>query len=139
MSIELDDLHINAVYLAWRIQKCRFMSCSSSIEPKEFTMQNAPILVIGSTGKTGSRIVKSLNDKGFSVREGSRNSAIPFDWEQPETWTAALEGVSAAYVSYFPDLAFPGAAEKIKALTVAANKAGVRKLVLLSGRGKPMR
>jgi len=99
-------------------------------------MQDQPILVIGSTGKTGSRIVRSLKEKGFSVREGSRNSAIPFDWEQPETWTAALSGVTAAYVSYFPDLAFPGAADKIRALTVAATKAGVRKLVLLSGRGE---
>lgn len=99
-------------------------------------MQNPPILVIGSTGKTGSRIAKSLTEKGYPVREGSRNSAIPFDWDQPETWAPALEGVKAAYVSYFPDLAFPGAAEKIEALTLAATAAGVRKLVLLSGRGE---
>jgi uncharacterized protein YbjT (DUF2867 family) len=99
-------------------------------------MQNQPILVIGSTGKTGSRVVNSLKEKGYLVREGARRSAIPFDWEQPETWTAALAGVTAAYVSYFPDLAFPGAAEKIKALAEAATEAGVRKLVLLSGRGE---
>ena len=99
-------------------------------------MQNAPILVIGSTGKTGSRIVKSLTEKGYPVRSGSRNSAIPFDWDQPETWAAALEGVKVAYISYFPDLAFPGAAEKIEALTKAAKASGVRKLVLLSGRGE---
>jgi len=99
-------------------------------------MQNAPILVIGSTGKTGSRIVKSLKEKGFSVREGSRSAAIPFDWDQPETWAPALSGVAAAYVSYFPDLAFPGASDKIKALSEIAAKSGVRKLVLLSGRGE---
>ena len=99
-------------------------------------MQDQLILVIGSTGKTGSRIVKSLSEKGYPVRAGSRNSAIPFDWEDPDTWTAALSGVTAAYVSYFPDLAFPGAAEKIEALTKAAEDAGVRKLVLLSGRGE---
>jgi len=99
-------------------------------------MSNAPILVIGSTGKTGGRIVKSLTAKGFPVRPGSRNSAIPFDWDQPETWAFALEGVKVAYVSYFPDLAFPGAAEKIEALTEAAKVSGVRKLVLLSGRGE---
>lgn len=99
-------------------------------------MSTAPILVIGSTGKTGSRIVRSLTALGHPVRPGSRNSAIPFDWDQPETWVAALDGVKAAYVSYFPDLAFPGAAEKIKALTEAAAEAGVTKLVLLSGRGE---
>ncbi|WP_420408795.1 NmrA family NAD(P)-binding protein [Hoeflea sp.] len=99
-------------------------------------MKDQPILVIGSTGKTGSRIAASLKLKGFAVREGSRSAAIPFDWEQPDTWGPALDGVSSAYVSYFPDLAFPGAAEKIEALIRVAKASGVRKLVLLSGRGE---
>jgi uncharacterized protein YbjT (DUF2867 family) len=100
-------------------------------------MNTAPILVIGSTGKTGSRIVRSLTEKGFPVREGSRNSTIPFDWDRsPKHGRSALEGVKAAYVSYFPDLAFPGRRRKIEALTGAAKAAGVRKLVLLSGRGE---
>lgn len=100
-------------------------------------MQDHPILVIGSTGKTGSRIARSLTKRGFSVRHGSRNAAIPFDWEKPETWRAALDGISSAYVSYFPDLAFPGASQKIEALTKLAADAGVKRLVLLSGRGEP--
>ncbi|MDZ7599780.1 MAG: NmrA family NAD(P)-binding protein [Hoeflea sp.] len=99
-------------------------------------MQDAPILVIGSTGKTGSRILKSLTAKGHPVRAGSRTSPIPFNWDRAETWAPALAGVKAAYVSYFPDLAFPGAADKIEALTKAATVAGVQKLVLLSGRGE---
>jgi uncharacterized protein YbjT (DUF2867 family) len=99
-------------------------------------MSNSPILVIGASGKTGSRILKSLIDRGYPVRPGSRSAAIPFDWEHPQTWAAALEGVETAYVSYFPDLAFPGAADKIEALTRVAKSQGVRKLVLLSGRGE---
>ena len=99
-------------------------------------MQDQPILVIGSTGKTGHRIAKSLTEGGYSVRHGSRNAAIPFDWEQPETWEAALAGVWTAYISYFPDLAFPGASDKIEMLTKAAAKAGIKRLVLLSGRGE---
>ena len=99
-------------------------------------MHNAPILIIGSTGKTGSRIARILAERGIPVRHGSRNSGTPFDWERPENWPAALAGVSAAYISYFPDLAFPGAAEKISALTTAAADAGVKRLVLLSGRGE---
>tara|TARA_R110002020_G_scaffold36134_16_gene108667 strand:- start:1772 stop:2599 length:828 start_codon:yes stop_codon:yes gene_type:complete len=99
-------------------------------------MQTAPILVIGSTGKTGSRILKTLTEKGYPVRAGSRNAAIPFDWNRPETWAPALAGISAAYVSYYPDLAFPGASDNIEALTKAAKAAGVSKLVLLSGRGE---
>ena len=99
-------------------------------------MQTSPILVIGATGKTGSRIADQLTQKGYSVRRGSRNSAISFDWEDETTWSAALDGVSAAYVSYFPDLAFPGAVEKVEALCAAAKAAGVKKIVLLSGRGE---
>ncbi len=99
-------------------------------------MLDQPILVIGSTGKTGSRIATALNERGFPIRHGSRNADIPFDWEKPETWERALEGVSSVYVSYFPDLAFPGATQKIEALTKVAVKARVKRLVLLSGRGE---
>jgi len=100
------------------------------------TSSTHPILIIGSTGKTGSRVSRLLAARGHAIRPVSRNTAIPFDWDQPAGWNAALTGVSAAYITYFPDLAFPGAAEKIKAFTLAATRAGVRKLVLLSGRGE---
>lgn len=99
-------------------------------------MSHSPILVIGANGKTGRRIVTSLSARGIPVRPGSRSAAIPFDWDRSETWAPALEGVDAAYVSYFPDLAFPGASDKIEHLTRVAAAAGVRKLVLLSGRGE---
>lgn len=99
-------------------------------------MQTSPILVIGATGKTGARIVKHLEQLGLAVRPASRSSAIPFDWEDPATWGPALHGVSAAYISYFPDLAFPGAVEKVEALCKEAKVAGVQRIVLLSGRGE---
>ena len=99
-------------------------------------MLHVPILVIGSTGKTGRRIALRLAERGFLVRHGSRQSPTPFDWDRPGTWREALSGVFSAYVSYFPDLAFPGASEKIEALTQCAAAAGVKRLVLLSGRGE---
>lgn len=99
-------------------------------------MQNHPILVIGATGKTGSRVAAKLQAKGVAVRRGARGSATPFDWEAPETWAPALRGVRAAYVTYFPDLAFPGALEKLDSLVETAKDAGVEHLVLLSGRGE---
>ncbi|HEY3457263.1 MAG TPA: hypothetical protein VGK64_21975, partial [Bryobacteraceae bacterium] len=37
---------------------------------------------------------------------------------------------------YYPDLAFPGAADAIEAFVELAVRSGVRKLVLLSGRGE---
>lgn len=99
-------------------------------------MQTAPILVIGSTGKVGRRIVKKLREGGHLVREGARRSEMPFDWDRPATWVNALSGVQRVYISYSPDLAFPGAPEKIQALTHSAKLAGVRHLVLLSGRNE---
>lgn len=99
-------------------------------------MQKQPILVIGATGKTGSRVAARLEAKGLSVRHGTRGAAIPFDWENPGTWAAALEGVSKAYVTYFPDLAFPGAVEKVAAFCETAKTTGLDHIVLLSGRGE---
>lgn len=99
-------------------------------------MQEKPILVIGATGKTGSRVANKLEELGHPVRRGARGAAIPFDWENSETWAAALSGVRAAYVTYFPDLAFPGAVEKLEALCATAKDQKVEHLVLLSGRGE---
>lgn len=99
-------------------------------------MNNAPILVIGATGKTGRRIVDRLEAKGHTVRKGSRQATPAFDWDTPAGWSAALSGVQAVYVSFFPDLAVHGAPEAITALTAAANDAGVERIVLLSGRGE---
>ncbi len=99
-------------------------------------MQSQPILVVGANGKTGSRVVARLEDKGVAVRRGSRNADIPFDWEAPETWAPALTGIKKAYVTYFPDLAFPGAVEKLEALTKVAKDTGLEHIVLLSGRGE---
>lgn len=98
------------------------------------TDTTAPILVIGATGKTGRRIVATLTAQGHTVRSGSRTAPIPFDWDRPETWPAALEGVRSAYISYHPDLAMPEAPDRIAAVTQEAARAGVRRLVLLSGR-----
>jgi uncharacterized protein YbjT (DUF2867 family) len=44
--------------------------------------------------------------------------------------------VEAVYISYSPDLAVPGATDAIQALVDRAKRHGVRRLVLLSGRGE---
>ena len=99
-------------------------------------MPQQPILVLGATGKTGRRIVERLSAKGHAVRKGSRQSEPPFDWDDNETWSAALHGVEAVYISFYPALAVPGAAAAIQELTSRAIDAGVKRLVLLSGRGE---
>ncbi|MGW1189523.1 NmrA family NAD(P)-binding protein [Streptomyces sp. NPDC002559] len=100
------------------------------------TTETKTTLVIGGTGKTGRRVAERLTAQGLPVRVGSRNGEPPFDWENPGTWEAALDGVGAVYVTYYPDLAFPGAAEAVGAFSELAVRKGARRLVLLSGRGE---
>jgi len=94
------------------------------------------VLVVGGTGKTGRRVAERLEGRGIPVRNGSRSADPPFDWEDPTTWTPAVQGVESAYVTYFPDLAVPGAADTVRAFADVAVTNGVRRLVLLSGRGE---
>jgi uncharacterized protein YbjT (DUF2867 family) len=93
-------------------------------------------LVVGGTGKTGRRVADRLRAHDLAVRVGSRGADPSFDWDRPDTWEPALRGVDAAYVNYAPDLAFPGAADRVAAFTGLAVDAGVRRLVLLSGRNE---
>jgi uncharacterized protein YbjT (DUF2867 family) len=94
-------------------------------------------LVLGGTsGKTGRRVLERLHARGVSTRAASRSSDTPFDWNDRTTWVPALAGVDAVYIAYVPDLAVPGAAETVSAFAEQAVAAGVRRLVLLSGRGE---
>ncbi|WP_026416619.1 NAD(P)H-binding protein [Actinomadura oligospora] len=100
------------------------------------TTHHALTLVLNGTGKTGRRVAERLTGRGVPVRVGSRSAEVPFDWTDETTWTAALDGVRAVYLAYAPDLAVPGAPEAVGAFCEAAAGAGVRRIVLLSGRGE---
>jgi len=93
-------------------------------------------LVIGGTGKTGRRITDALRAKGTTVRIGSRSAVPAFDWDKEAGWDACLDGVASIYITYTPDLAMPGARDAISALVRRAKLQGVKRLVLLSGRGE---
>jgi uncharacterized protein YbjT (DUF2867 family) len=99
-------------------------------------MTNNTILVIGSTGKTGKRVADHLERRGIAVRRGSRSSDTPFDWEDRQTWAPAMAGVDKIYITYYPDLAVPGSVDAVRGLTELAKEAGVRHVVLLSGRNE---
>jgi uncharacterized protein YbjT (DUF2867 family) len=95
-----------------------------------------PTLVLGGTGKTGRRVVQRLEARGLPVRVGTPSGTPPFDWTDEATWPAGLDGVGSVYVTYYPDVAVPGAAEAIGTFADLAVARGVRRLVLLSGRGE---
>ena len=74
--------------------------------------------------------------RGVPTRVASRSGEPPFDWGDQSIWDAALDGVTAVYITYAPDLAIPGATDAIRAFVERASENGVRRLVLLSGRGE---
>ncbi|PRD58390.1 NAD(P)H-binding protein [Phyllobacterium myrsinacearum] len=95
-----------------------------------------PILIVGGTGKTGRRVAQRLAAQNVPVRIGSRSGNPAFDWEDRNTWLPALDGVKAAYITYYPDIAIPGATQTVEAFARLAVDNGVKRLVLLSGRGE---
>ncbi len=99
-------------------------------------MKDLKVLVIGGNGKTGRKLNKKLVDSGIETRVVSRSSEIPFDWTQPKTWAAAVEGMNAVYITFQPDLAVPGSQEAIQGFTDLAIRMGISRIVLLSGRGE---
>jgi len=107
------------------------------MEMKMTHSKDKPILVVGGTGKTGQRVVARLQALGRIVRLGSRGGTPAFSWDDRAGWPAALDGVSAAYITYYPDLSIPGAKEAVEAFSNLAVSMGVKRLVLLSGRGEP--
>ncbi|MEU5957226.1 NAD(P)H-binding protein [Streptomyces sp. NPDC047525] len=90
---------------------------------------NSTILVLGATGKTGRRLVPRLRDAGRTVRAASRSGETRFDWADRTTWAPVLEGVGALY------LVGPPTPEPIADFVDQAVAAGVRRFVVLSGRG----
>ncbi|MER7351144.1 NAD(P)H-binding protein [Streptomyces aurantiacus] len=96
------------------------------------TQQNnadAPILVLGATGKTGRRIVPRLRAAGHTVRAASRSGETRFDWNERSTWAPVLSGVRALY------LVAPEDPDPVVDFVAQAAAAGVRRFVVLSGRG----
>ncbi|WP_229874993.1 NAD(P)H-binding protein [Streptomyces nojiriensis] len=94
-------------------------------------MTAKPILVLGSTGKTGSRVAAQLRQRGHEVRGASRKGPVAFDWTDENTWERTLEGVGAAYLV---DSQLPDAAESMRSFGKLAVAFGVERLVLLSAR-----
>jgi len=103
---------------------------------RENTQEKKTTLVVGGTGKTGRRVVERLTARGLPVRIGSRSGEPPFNWEDQATWAPALRNVGAVYLTYYPDLAVPGAVDTVRSVIELAMANGIRRLVLLSGRGE---
>ncbi|MGW2013948.1 NAD(P)H-binding protein [Streptomyces sp. NPDC001927] len=95
------------------------------------TSKNAtkPVLVLGSTGKTGRRVLSGLRNAGHEVRAASRKGPTAFDWTDESTWEPAVTGAGAVYLV---DAQNETAADSMRAFTQLAAARGVERLVLLS-------
>ena len=92
------------------------------------------ILVLGGTGKTGSRIATHLRSAGLTVRTAARSGAdIAFDWSDPATWSAALVGVDRIYL--VPPALRLDFADVVVGFLDAAVEAGAQHVTYLSARG----
>ena len=99
--------------------------------------QSTQFLIIGATGKTGSRVVKGLESLGFKPKRAGRNAEVLFDWDDATTWSPTLVGVDRIYLTYYPDLAVPKAPDDISRFCALAKMKGIQHITLLSGRGEP--
>jgi len=92
------------------------------------------VLVIGGTGKTGSRVAAKLQQRGVAVALGSRakrgSGAVHFDWAAPESFEAACAGVGAVYL--IAPLGELNPAPVMQTFIEKASRLQVKRFVLLS-------
>ena len=95
---------------------------------------NSHTLVLGATGKTGSRVARKLAARGVAVRTAARRGAdVHFDWDDPSTFANALQGVLGVYlVSPVMRVDFAGV---VAQFLDQAERAGVRHVTYLSAYG----
>jgi uncharacterized protein YbjT (DUF2867 family) len=91
-------------------------------------------LVLGATGKTGSRVANRLLTRGLPVRTAARSGAdAHFDWDDPGTYAPALHGVSRVYL--LGPVMRTHFADQVSAFLDQAEAAGARHVTYLSAYG----
>jgi len=91
-------------------------------------------LVLGATGKTGSRVANRLLSRGLPVRTAARSGAdAHFDWDDPGTYVPALQGVNQVYL--LGPVMRTDFADQVSVFLDAAEAAGARHVTYLSAHG----
>ena len=88
-------------------------------------------LILGGTGRTGSRMAGHLARRGIAPRTAARRGAdVHFDWDDPGTYADALAGADLLYlVTPVLQVAY---AERVAGFLDLAETAGVRHVTFLS-------
>ncbi len=88
-------------------------------------------LILGGSGRTGSRVAQHLADHGARARTASRHTSdVLFDWDDSSTYPAALEAVDRVYL--VTPVMRVRYAEQVAAFLDQAEAIGVRHVTLLS-------
>lgn len=102
-----------------------------------------PVLVTGSSGTTGSRLVEALLERGIPVIAATRGGRGPagtrparFDWHDAETHRDVLAEADRMYL--VPPIGDPDPGAVMLPFLEHARQRGVRRVVLLSNAPTPM-
>ena len=92
------------------------------------------VLVLGATGKTGSRVAGRLSAHEATVRTAARSGAdVHFDWDDQATWEGTLSGATGLYlIAPILRVDFAGL---VGQFLDQAERAGVRHVTYLSAYG----
>src|SRR5580704_3497932 len=91
-------------------------------------------LILGSTGKTGSRVAAALINRGLKIRTAARSGAdVTFDWSRRDSFGPALKGIGRVYL-VAPVLRIDFA-DDVSAFLDEAEAAGVQHVTFLSAYG----
>jgi uncharacterized protein YbjT (DUF2867 family) len=91
-------------------------------------------LVLGGTGKTGTRVARRLTGLGLPVRTAARHGGdVRFDWDDPATHRNALEGADRVYL--IAPVMRTRFAPQVSTFLDLAEAVGVRHVTYLSAYG----
>jgi uncharacterized protein YbjT (DUF2867 family) len=98
------------------------------------TTSTSLTLVLGATGKTGSRVANRLLSHGLPVRTAARSGAdAHFDWNDPATYARVLDGVQRVYL--LGPVMRTDFADQVSVFLDQAEAAGARHITYLSAYG----
>jgi uncharacterized protein YbjT (DUF2867 family) len=112
----------------------RIDSLPRTLQAQDMTNSSSNVLLLGGTGKTGSRLVPKLAKLGLDVRTAARHAAdVHFDWDDQTSHHAAIKGVDRLYL--VAPLMRVDFADQVATFLDLAEAAGVRHVTYLSAYG----
>jgi uncharacterized protein YbjT (DUF2867 family) len=97
------------------------------------------VLVTAASGKVGREVLALLQARDVDAQPASRRSEVPLDWNDPTTWSAALDGVDQVF------LVMPGGDDGHRSVTGLgaavieflglAQRRGLERVVLMTALG----